>query len=245
MAWIPMAVMAAGSILQGVNSKNAQKANTAQQGNIDNQLISLFNAMTGRSNDIWSGLNPLGALNQAKKFYGSEVAGGLDPAVRTDATAGFEREGARGLSAIEGALGPSSPNPGGMAKNWQEGMLTGGVALQQQLAALNQQTRQQGAAGLAGIGEAGMSASNSLLEAPVLGLMGLGQQFGAGAAANAQNAQQNNPFGALGQFLASLGLGGGGTGGVGSNSLGMGAQGTQVLPPGNNPGPGYPNQGYG
>jgi hypothetical protein len=227
-----------GSFLQSNSSKNAQKADMSQQSALDNQMIQIYNNMMGKYNQVFGAVNPIGALNQAKNFYTSEVQGGLSPATIGAANSEFQQQNALNLSTLENQLGPYTPNMSGMIKDFQNNEILGNVSLQQQLAGMNQGVRQQGAAGLAGIGQDVLNWGNQTAGMVSSGLGGLASQFGAAGAANAQNAWANNPFSSIANLFAmnpnafnfntnqQPGQGGlGATGGLGGSQGGSGGAG--------------------
>lgn len=142
---------AIGGFLQSNAQKNAAKANLANETSLDNQIIGIYDRMMGTAGKLMGAVNPGGALSQAKEFYSSEVTGGLSPAVTGAAESQFQQQNALNLATLERDLGPYTPNKAGMISQFQDSQIIGNVSLQQQLAAMNQGVRQQGAQGLTSV----------------------------------------------------------------------------------------------
>lgn len=213
---MPVAAIAAGaqtvgSFIQSDNSKNAAKANQAQESSIDNQLMSVYNSMMKNVNQVDAAVNPAQSLGAAKGFYANEMSTGLAPAVINQANASFQQNNAQNLSTLKNSLGAATPNIAGTIKDFENSQITGNVGLQQGLAAQNQGARNTGAAGLTGIGENVLDQSDQARESVAAGLGALGSQYQQAGEFNASG--QTNPFSGITSFLASLGLGGGTPGG--------------------------------
>jgi hypothetical protein len=193
---------AVGSFLQSNEQKNAQRANLSQETSLDNQMLGIYQNLQSKFNSLWGSVDPAQALGQAKTFYGSEVQGGLSPAVIGSAESEYAQQNASNLATMKNQLGPYTPNVAGQVAQFNNNAITGNVSLQQQLAALNQQTRQQGAAGLAGIGEGVAGLTAGVGESVASGIGGLASQFGQASEFNAANAGPN-PFSSIGAFLAA------------------------------------------
>jgi hypothetical protein len=232
-AAIPAGASLVGSFLQSNSSKNAAKANTANQTSLDQQMLGIYDQLLGKFNSLWSSVNPSAALGEAKNFYSSEVLGGLSPAVIGSAESQFQQQNARNLGTMENQLGPYTPNIGGAIRDFSNNEIMGNVSLQQQLAAMNQGVRQQGAAGLAGIGSDVAGLMASVGQGVAGGIGGLASQFGQANEFNALNAGPN-PFSSIGSILSAYpGLFGGG-----------GSSGGASQTPGGYTGPGLSGQPY-
>lgn len=244
---MPIAPIAAGaaalgSFLQSNQQKNSQRANLAQQTSLDNQMLQVYDQLQGKFNNLWSGTNPIGSIEQAKNFYTSEVQGGLSPAVTGAAQSQFQQQNALNLATLKNQLGPYTPNRAGMIGDFGESEIVGNVSLQQQLAALNQQTRQQGAQGLGGLGLDVAQLGAGVSESVAQGIGGLASQYGDAARFNATN--QTNPFTSVGSFLASNPNMFASTGIPGSTP-GLGAPVPPGVPNGLSGQPWYPQPGQG
>ena len=78
-----------------------------------------------------------------------------------------------------------------MLEEFQNNQITGNVSLQQQLAAMNQGVRAQGAQGLAGIGSGVLDWGSQLAESVAGGLGTLGSGFQQASEFNAANARRH------------------------------------------------------
>jgi hypothetical protein len=194
----------AGSLVQSNAQKNAAKANTAAESSIDNQLMSIFNSLMTNYNQVNNAVNPAQTLGSAKNFYQSEENTGLDPAVTRAANANFSLNNQRSLSSLVNQLGPALPNLAGTVRDFGENELINNANLNIGLAGQNQAARQQGAAGLAGIGEDVLGQGTEIAGLVSGGLRGLGDQFNN---ANIANANAPNPFSSLGGLFSNPAVG--------------------------------------
>jgi len=212
---IALGLGAAMSFLNANQSKNAQKANQAQQSAIDNQLMQVYNRLTTQYNQLRGAVNPAQTMGAAKSFYQSEVEGGLSPAVIGQAQSSYQQEQARNLATFKNQLGPYTPNLAGAIRDFGNNAITGNVSLQQGLAAQNQNVRAAGAQGLAGLGENVMSTGVNIGDIVSQGLFGLGGQYQQASEFNASNAYGSNPFMSIAQLMLAnpnlFNQGGGGT----------------------------------
>jgi hypothetical protein len=191
-----------GSFLQSNTSKNAAKADEAQQSSLDNYMVGIYNNLMGKYNSVFNATQPATGLNEASNFYKSEIQGGLSPAVIGAANSNFQQENAQNLSTLKNQLGPYTPNMAGTISDFENSEITGNVSLQQQLAAMNQQTRASGAAGLAGIDQGILNWGSSTAGGVASGVGGLASEFGGAAAQNTQNAWSNNPFSSIASWMS-------------------------------------------
>ena len=196
-AVIPAGAGLIGSFLSSNSSKNAAKSNQAQQSALDTQIEGIYSRLMGTFNHLMGAVNPAGALQTAKNFYTSEVQGGLSPAVTGAAESQFQQQNALNLNTLKEQIGPYTPNKGGLISDFQNNEIIGNVGLQQQLAAMNQGVRAQGAAGLTGVANDVLGFGENVGTSAASGLTNLANQFGLANIFNAQNAYANNPFSAL------------------------------------------------
>jgi hypothetical protein len=212
---IGMGVSTLGSLVGSNNQKNAQKANQSAESGIDNQLVSIYNAMLKNYQTVSDATNPSGALSQAEGVFGTEASSGLSPQVIAAANANLQQQQQQGISSIRNQLGPALPNLAGSIRDFNEQNLTADVNENIGLAGQNQGVRTQGAQGLTGIANDVLGFGSQMLGGAAGGLSGLGAQFG-----KAASQPQTNPFSSLGTFLAQFGsqLGAPGSGSIDVNT---------------------------
>jgi hypothetical protein len=192
-------VSGAGSIYSAVSQKNAQQANLSAEQQLDSQLEKLYNTQIKQANELSTGTNTLGELQQAGGVYSQEAAAGLSPQTIAAANANLAQQEAQGLSNLKYNLGPSTPNLAGQIKQYEDASLSADVNQNIQLAGENQAAKNEGAAGLGSLASGVLSFMQNAFGGAESGISGLAKQFGLGAAGTG-----TNPLGAFGSFLASI-----------------------------------------